>query len=297
MSRQPSGQNKTKIGNYPYASVIFSISLALFLLGLFGLLLINTNKLVRYIENNLEIQIYLQSNVTESQRQRLIQQLEAEDFVNKEATDFLRFISKEDAAADLMQQTGEDFVNFLGENPLRDAISFKLSPAFQDSAKLKEVERELAALPEVFEVSYIANIAQLLAKNRTKIAILLLAAALILTIIISTLINNTIKLALFSQRFLIRSMQLVGATKGFIMKPFLLKAGTYGLISGLIAGGLLAVLLFLLSREIDTLEVMKDLQMLAILWAGMLALGIIIAQLSTYRSLKKYLKVSLDELY
>jgi cell division transport system permease protein len=245
----------------------------------------------------MEVQLYLNSNVSSVERQVLLSELLAKGYVNTAAGDSIRFISKEEAAEDLISETGEDFVSFLGENPLRDAISFKVASSYQDSTGMAGMEKELKNRPEVFEVSYIANVAQLLAKNRLKIALVLLSAAFLLTVIVSTLINNTIKLALYSQRFLIRSMQLVGATRGFIMKPFLGKAGMYGILAGFIAGAMLAGVLVIASTEINSLEVFKDLQTLGILWGGLLLLGILIAQLSTYRALRKYLRISLDELY
>jgi cell division transport system permease protein len=297
MSKPSGGHRSTKVGNYPAASVVFSITLSLFLLGLFGLLFINTQKLVSYIRDNMEVQLYLNSKVSAEERQRLLNDIMTLGYINTATEDSIRFISREDAAADLIAQTGEDFVSFLGENPLRDAISFKVAPSFQDSLGMATMEMELKNRPEVFEVSYIANVAQLLAKNRLKIAVVILSAAFLLTLIVSTLINNTIKLALYSQRFLIRSMQLVGATRGFIMKPFLAKAGWYGTLAGIIAGAMLATVLFIASREINALEAFKDLQTLGLLWAGLLLLGIIMAQLSTYRALRKYLRISLDELY
>lgn len=297
MSKPSRGHSTSKVGNYPAASVVFSITLSLFLLGLFGLLLINTQKLISYIRDNMEVQLYLNSNVKASERDLLVKELGEKGYVNAGAADSIRFISKEEAAEDLIAQTGEDFVSFLGENPLRDAISFKVAPAFQDSTAMAAMESELQNRPEVFEVSYIANVAQLLAKNRFKIAVVLFSAAILLTVIVGTLINNTIKLALYSQRFLIRSMQLVGATRGFIMKPFLGKAGMYGILSGILAGAMLAAVLFLASTEISSLEVFKDIKTLGMLWAGLLLLGILIAQLSTYRALRKYLRISLDELY
>ncbi|MFC2187745.1 cell division protein FtsX [Fulvivirgaceae bacterium LMO-SS25] len=289
---------RTKVGSYPYLSVIFSTTLALFLLGLFGMLLINTNKLVEYIQENLEMQVYLNSNVTENQANRLQSQLSEKDYVlHKGDSALMNFISKEDAAEDLIAQTGEDFLTFLGDNPLRDAITFKIAIESQDSSQLNTIKEELEAMPEVYEVTYIESMAQVINKNRTKIAIALAVGALLLLFTISTLINNTIRLALFSQRFLIRSMQLVGATQGFIIRPFITRASLYGLISGLLAGGLLAALLTYALRALPELELVQDQEKTLILFGALLLVGIFIALFSTLYAVRKYLKMSLDELY
>jgi cell division transport system permease protein len=289
---------RTKVGSYPYLSVIFSTTLALFLLGLFGMLLINTNKLVDYIQENLEMQVYLNSNVTDNQANRLQSQIREKDYVlHKGDSAIMNFISKEEAAEDLIAQTGEDFLTFLGDNPLRDAITFKIAIESQDSSQLKSIKEELEALPEVYEVTYIESMAQVINKNRTKIAIALAVGAILLLFTISTLINNTIRLALFSQRFLIRSMQLVGATQGFIIRPFITRASLYGLISGLLAGGLLAILLTYALRVLPELELVQDQEKTLFLFGALLLVGIFIALFSTLYAVSKYLKMSLDELY
>ncbi len=289
---------RTKVGSYPYLSVIFSTTLALFLLGLFGMLLINTNKLVEYIQENLEMQVYLNSNINSKEATKLQVLLSEKEYVlHKGDSALMNFISKEEAAADLIAQTGEDFLTFLGENPLRDAITFKIALESQDSSQLNAIKEELEAMPEVYEVTYIQSMAQVINKNRTKIAIVLAVGALLLLFIISTLINNTIRLALFSQRFLIRSMQLVGATQGFIIKPFITRASFYGLISGLLAGGLLAALLTYALRALPELELVQDQEKTLILFGALLLVGIFIALFSTLYAVRKYLKMSLDELY
>jgi cell division transport system permease protein len=297
MAKIKKGHRSTKVGNYPYGSVIFSITLALFLFGLFGLILINTNRLLTYIQDNLEVQVYLNSNTTERQATQLMEMIAKKHYLNNTAADSIRFISKEAAAKDLIDQTGEDFISFLGENPLKDAISFKVAYDFQDSASLSVIKADLEQHPQVFEVSYVENVAQLLARNRTRIALGLLIAIVLLLSIIATLINNTIRLALFSQRFLIRSMQLVGATRGFIMKPFLWKSTLYGLIASLFASLLLSALLLGIMREIPSLEVLQDWNLLGILMGSLVIMGIIIALMSTWLSMRKYLNMSLDELY
>jgi cell division transport system permease protein len=291
-------RKSTRLGSYPTGSVVFSTTLALFLLGLFGWLLINTQELVSYIRENMEMQVYFNGNTRPEQAKKLQQDLLLKDYIlKKEGEESIGFISKEDAAKDLIAQTGEDFISFLGDNPLKDALIIRIHPDFQDSTSLAEIKAEIEQMPHVFEVSYIESLVQAINKNKKRIGIALLSLSLILFITISTLINNTIRLALFSQRFLIRSMQLVGATEGFISKPFLLRAGGFGLLSAVIASTLLAALLYYAQGAIPEITLLHHTEKILILFGSLALLGLFIALISTWRAIKKYLKMSLDELY
>ena len=277
---------------------MFSITLALFLIGLFALLMIQSNKLKGQIQEHITVQIYLDKFITENDKIRINKILSQKKYVMKNGdAPMVEFISKEDAAADFIESTGEDFVEFLGENPLRDAFVLNVSPAYQAEDSLKWIEKELSSLDSVFEVVYVQNLVQSINKNITKISIILIGFTGILLITIIVLINNTIKLALFSQRFLIRSMQLVGAKSSFIIKPFLQRAGLQGLISGILASALLYGLLLYVNRVIEGIEQLQTKEELAFTFGLILILGLFIAILSTYKAVKKYLKMSLDELY
>jgi cell division transport system permease protein len=277
---------------------MFSITLALFLIGLFALLMTHSNKLKGQIQENITIQIYLDKFITENDIIRINKILTQKAYVLKEGeTPMVEFISKEDAASDFIESTGEDFVEFLGENPLRDAFVINISPSYQIEDSLKWIEKELTQLESVFEVMYVQNLVQSINKNITKISIILVGFTAILMITIIVLINNTIKLALFSQRFLIRSMQLVGAKSSFIIKPFLQRAGFQGLLAGIIASGLLYGLLLYVNRVIEGIEQLQTTEELIFIFALIVALGLTLAILSTYKAVKKYLKMSLDELY
>jgi len=277
---------------------MFSITLALFLIGLFALLMIHSNKLKGQIQEHITIQIYLDKFITENDKIRINKILTQKKYVMKDGdSPMVEFISKEDAAADFIESTGEDFVEFLGENPLRDAFVLNVSPAYQAEDSLKWIEKELSRLDSVFEVVYVQNLVQSINKNITKISIILIGFTGILLITVIVLINNTIKLALFSQRFLIRSMQLVGAKSNFIIKPFLRRAGLQGLISGIFASALLYGLLLYVNRVIEGIEQLQTQEELAFTFGLIVILGLFIAILSTYKAVKKYLKMSLDELY
>lgn len=291
-------RKKKKLGSYPFISVVFSISLALFVLGLFGVFFLLTSNLTRKIKDNIEMQVYLNKNVTESEKIQIQKTLADKPYVSrKDNTPLVQFISREQAAKEFMEETGEDFKQFIGDNPLRDAIIIKIAHDHQESEKLAAIKSEIENIRGVFEVVYLDNLVDSINKNLTKISFVLMGFAAILFLAVAILINNTIKLALFSQRFLIRSMQLVGATAGFIQRPFLWRATWYGLLAGVIASACLYGLLQYGNSQVEDLASLQNPRELLILAACLLIIGTLVGFASTYRAIKKYLKMSLDELY
>jgi cell division transport system permease protein len=290
-------RKKKKLGSYPFVSVVFSISLALFVLGLFGVFFLLTNNLTRFIQDNIEVQVYLNKNVTESEKIQLQKTLADKDYVAKKEGSQVVLISKEEAAKEFIKETGEDFTQFIGDNPLRDLIILKITPDYQSTEKLTQIKSELESIRGVFEVVYLDNLVESINKNLTKIGLVLIGFSTILLLVVVILINNTIKLALFSQRFLIRSMQLVGATAGFIQKPFLMRATLYGLLSAVIASAGLFVLLKYANSKIENLADLQRTDELLVLFGSLLLVGMLVGFGSTYRAINKYLKMSLDELY
>ncbi len=291
-------KKKKKLGSYPYWSVVFSITLALFVIGLFGMLLLHANQLKELIRQNVEIQVYLTKFITENERIKINKTLAGKDFVLlEEDVPQITYISKEEAARQFIEDTGEDFTSFLGENPLRDAYIVKIRSEYHDKDRLSGIKEDIENISGVFEVTYIENLISSINENVTKISLFLAGFAVILLITVIILINNTIKLALFSQRFLIRSMQLVGATAGFIQKPFIYRATLHGVLSGVLASLMLIGLLQYANQEIENLSELQDPQQMLFLFLGLLLVGGIIGLLSTFRSVSKYLKMSLDELY
>lgn len=291
-------RKKKKLGSYPYASVVFSISLALFVIGLFGLLLLHTQKLTQIIKENVEVQVYLNKFTTESDRIKINKTLASKDFIfvkNGEAQ--IEFLSKEEAAQQFIKDTGEDFVEFLGDNPLHDAYTIKLKPEFQNSEQLKIIKAEIESMPGIYEVTYVESLINSINKNVTQVSLLLAGFAAILLITVIILINNTIKLALFSQRFLIRSMQLVGATSSFIQKPFLSRASLHGTLAGIAACILLSGLLLYANKQVTELPALQDRDHIGILFIFIILSGTLIGFFSTYYAVKRYLKMSLDDLY
>ncbi len=289
---------KKTLGSYPTLLVVFSITLALTVIGLFGLLLLHAHKLSEQVRENLEVQVYLDRNLPETELLRLQQDLEHQPYVAEhEGRPQVRFVSKEEGARQLLETTGEDFRNFLDDNPLRDAYVLKIRPEYTDTMHLRVLSRSLGQERGVFEVQYPKSLFTSINQNLERVSLALLGFAAVLVLVVVILINNTIKLAMFSQRLLIRSMQLVGATRFFIQQPFLRRATWQGLSSGILAVLLLLTLLQYAYLEIPQLRLLRDDHLTGLLLLGVLGLGTAIGFFSSYWAVNKYLNVSLDELY
>jgi len=289
--------NKKKLGGYPAVGVVMSITLSLIVMGIFGLLLIYSQELEQQVRQNIRVQVYLKSNVTETQRLQIESKLTSQDFVSKEHGPGVVFVSKEDAAKKFIEETGEDFVDFIGENPLRDAYLVSIAREYHSIAEIEKIKKDIQAMNGVFQVFYVEGLIESVNSNVKKVGLILLGLITVLLVTVVLLINNTLRIALFSQRFLIRSMQLVGAKKWFILRPFLFRACGYGLLAGLFAASLLWSLSNYAQRKIEDLAILHNQDQFLALIALLLISGIVVAVLSTFFSIRRYLKMSLDQLY
>lgn len=289
---------KKRLGSYPYLTVVFTITVALLVFGLFGLLLLHTGQLSRYIRNNIEVHVYLQKNISSGERVRLAKTLEAKPFTAiKDNKPQLRFISKDEAAKEFIAETGENFINFLGANPLRDAYVLRVDQNYTEAKSMENIRSEIEKIEGVFEVEYAENFIKSINDNLTKISLALLGFAFVLLFTIIILINNVIKLALFSQRFLIRSMQLVGATSWFIQRPFVWRAALQGFVGGVLAAVVLYFLLQYANTQIPDLKLIQVPTHIALLFVSLAIGGMFIGFISAWFSVRKYLRLSLDDLY
>ena len=285
---------KKKIGTSPKTMIIVSLTAALFLIGFCGLMVVQSKKLISLVKQNLEVRVFLEKKLTQTQIDSVAVQIKMKKYV---LDNLVTFVSKEQAADEFIADTKENFKDFLGENPLRDAYRVKIVEDYFEEGKLKTIQTDLSKINGVYEVVYQENLADQINKNLTKIYLILAGFAAVLLFIIILLMNNTIRLALYSQRFLIRSMQLVGATNGFIQRPFLVNGAVQGLISGLIASGLIVGALQLAISQIEGLHLLQDNLKLAMLLVAVVVLGVLIGVISTYQSLFRYLRLTLDDLY
>ena len=288
---------KKTFGNFPFVSVIFSVTLSLLLLGLFSFFLLSSFNVKNYLESNTEINIYLNKKISPSQIEQIKRTLYTKEYslTNTEST--LNYISSEEAAKNFQSEIGEDFIDFLGNNPLRDLIILKINSDYFDLERLNFIESDIIKIPGVYQVEYSKELIDNINKNVANISFVFIGLFLVLLIISVILINNTLKIALFSQRFLIRSMQLVGATANYILRPFIFRGMIYGLIAGIISSGMLYVIIEIANRRISNLELVISLEQLGVIFISLIFTGIIMVILSTYSAVSKYLNSTLDELY
>ena len=288
---------KKTFGNFPFISVIFSVTLSLLLLGLFSFFLLSSFNVKNYLESNTEINIYLNKKISSSQIEQIKRTLYTKEYslTNTEST--LNYVSSEEAAKNFQSEIGEDFIDFLGNNPLRDLIILKINSDYFDLESLNIIESDILKIPGVYQVEYSKELIDNINKNVANISLVFIGLFLILLIISVILINNTLRIALFSQRFLIRSMQLVGATANYILRPFILRGMMYGLIAGIISSGMLYVIIEIADRRISNLELVISLEQLGVIFISLIFTGIIMVILSTYSAVSKYLNSTLDELY
>ena len=289
---------KKKIGSYPNAMIVMSLTAALFLIGFCGLLVIQSKKLVSIIRQNIEVRVFLDKEETKAGQDSILNIIKSKPYVlvSPDVAP-ITYVSKEEAAKEFIEGTKEDFTAFLGENPLRNSYRVKIGEDYFEEAKLQLIKKEIEKIKGVYEVVYQEDLADNINRNVTKIYTVLASFALIMLVIIVLLVNNTIKLAIYSQRFLIRSMQLVGATNGFIQRPYILRGATQGLIGGFLAGGLLLGLQQVAVRNVEGLGELQEYEKIAILVGVVLILGVAIGIASTYQSLARYLRMALDDLY
>ncbi|WPR77080.1 cell division protein FtsX [Algoriphagus sp. NG3] len=291
-------RKKKTLGHFKFGSVLFSTTLSLFIVGLFGVILIQAKTLTSMIRENIEVQVFLEKNLEQKKLDAIKDNLATRSFILQKGDSLnLRFVSDEEAAATFIESTGEDFTKFLEDNPLRDSFVLAIAEEFQTSEQLDAIVAEIEAIPGVFEVSYMTDLVDSINKNLLKVSIVLGGFILILIITVVMLINNTIRLALFSQRFLIRSMQLVGATRGFIRKPFLSRAFLFGMLAGGFASMILFALVKYTQSNIEGFAMLQNQQLLLVLFGILITVGGILSVLSTLRAVNKYLNMSLDELY
>lgn len=281
--------NKTKS---IYISTVFGIAMVLLMVGLLGLLLVEANNLSRYVKENIVLNIFVDDGAHETDILELQKQIEANPMVKQ-----TQYVTKELAARNLQKDLGEDFVKFLGYNPLSQSLDVYLNADYANNKDIERFKTDLLKNPLVKDVKYQQSLVDQMNQNLTSISLIILVFAGIFVILSVALINNTIRVAIYSERFLIKSMQLVGATKGFIRKPFLLYGIWHGLLGGLIAVLVLVATLSLAYKEIPDLVILRNYTEFGIIFLFIIGLGIFISGLSTYMAVNKFLRLKINNLY
>lgn len=275
-----------------YVTTLASITLVLFVLGLLGLLILFTRQLSDHVKENLGFTVFLHDHASIEQVTSFQQELEG-----MEAVKTTEFIPREQAAGQLMAELGEDFVEFLGYNPLSSAIVIKMNASHAHPDSLELFGENMLKHRLVAEVDYQKNLVQLINDNVRRIGLFILLFSILLIMIASALINNTIRLGVFSKRFLIKSMQLIGATQSFIRQPFLKKGIFQGFVAAMIANMLLLTTVYFLQQKLPALHLVQDIRALLVLFLSLIVIGLVISWISTYFAVRKYLHIKTDSLY
>jgi cell division transport system permease protein len=286
------GKASIKRGKPSYFMSILGVTLVLFLLGIIGWLVINANKLGDHFKESVEVRVYLRGDLNPKDSVALMNFIAAKPYVRT-----MEFVTKDAGKKKYMDDGGEDWSRVLDENPLPNAIYFRIKKQYVKEDTLRSIQSDLEQQTYVTDVKYPDALVGKLNTNIRKVSIGLLVLVIIISLVVIFLIDNTIRLAMFSNRFLIKTMQMVGATRWFIAKPLNIKAIINGAISGAIASVLLYIVIVIAENSVSWLKTIHDSGLLLLLFFILIVIGIAITLFSTNRSVIKYLRMKLDDLY
>lgn len=275
-----------------YFSVVLSIALVLFLMGLLGILVLNTKKIGDHFKEQVHLVLFLADDTSDAQIKEISKALSEKPYAKS-----MTFISKDEAAQAQEKDLGENFVEFLGFNPLKNALDVQLNAEFVDPTTIAEAVAEWEATKGIAEVSYDQPLIGLLNENITKMTLWILVVSGIFSLVAFLLINSSIRLSIYAKRFIIKTMQMVGATPGFIRKPFILTNVKLGLIGAVMADIFIGIVLWRVQQSIPELDVLGDIKQVAWLFLGVPFLGTSIAGISTFLAAQRFLKLRTAELY
>ena len=275
-----------------YLNAIMGVALVLFLLGVLGWLVINGRALSRAFKEDLEISVDFHDNVSDENIAKMRAILDKQPFVRKS-----KIITKEEAVKMENQVEGSNIVDFLGYNPLFTSVTLKLNEEYVTTDSLNKIRKFALQSNVVRDVTWPNVVVDQMDKNFRKIGIILGSISIVLLIVVIFLIDNTVRLAMFSDRFIIKTMQMVGATQSFITRPFDLRALVNGLISGVVAVIALWMVISFANSQLDVLTLLSEPLLVSLLMGSMIILGVLISMFSTHRSVVKYLKMHIDDLY
>ncbi|NNL81902.1 MAG: ABC transporter permease [Winogradskyella sp.] len=275
-----------------YISVVISIALVLFMLGCLGLLVLNAKKVADHFKEQVVMTIYLTDTAKDVEVNQLKKSLALAEYT-KEAV----YVSKEEAAEFMKEETGEDFMDFVGYNPLKNSIDVYLNADFVTEETLAEITEELSTKSFIEEIRYDNDLVELMSNNVKKITLWVLIISSIFTLIAVLLINSSIRLAVYSKRFIIKTMQMVGATKSFIRRPFIWKSIQLGIIGAIIALAGMGVVLYYLNETFPELQLLNNVLLVAGLFVGIFMIGILITWISTFIATQRFLNLKTDHLY
>ena len=285
-------QRKKSFFDMQFVTATISTTMVLLLLGLVMFSVLCAHNLSTYVKENIIFSIVISDDMKENDILALQRQLDAKPFVRTSA-----YISKKQALKEYTEAMGTDPQEFLGHNPFTASLQIKLNSDYANTDSLAIIEKQIKGNTNIQDVIYQRDLIDAVNDNIARISLLLLALAAVLTLISFALINNTIRLTIYSKRFLIHTMKLVGATGAFIRKPFLMQGAVTGLIAAILAMGLLSGILFVLRTEISQLLSIESMNALLVSFIVMLISGVAITTFATYLSVTRYLRLRIDDMY
>jgi cell division transport system permease protein len=286
------GKGYAKRSTPSYFMAIVGVSLVLFLLGLLGWIVINANRLGENFRENLEVQVYVRQNISPKDSAALVQYVAAQPYVKS-----YNYVTKDMARKQFVGDGNDDFMSVLDQNPLPASVNFRIKSEYANTDSLNKIKADFSQNIAVDEVKYNKKLVTNLNDMIRKVSLILLVVTVLISVAVIILIDNTIRLAMFSNRFLIKTMQMVGATRWFIARPMDRRAIVNGAISGLIAIGAIVGIIFACETWLPEIKALRDYTLLAGMFVVIVLLGICISFISTHRSVLKYLKMKLDDLY
>lgn len=275
-----------------YFSVVLSTTLVLFLLGILGLLVLNTKKVADYYKEKIAVTVYLKDSAKDVEIKQLQKTLALAEY-----TKSAEYVSKETAAANLTADIGEDFVTYLGENPLLNSLDVYINSKFVTGEKLEAIAAEISEKNFVKEVSFDKPLVAKLNANIKRIGLGILIACIFFAFVAALLINSSIRLSVYAKRFTIKTMQMVGATKGFIRKPFIWNSIKMGIIAAILALAGMAGALYYVNKSLPQLQLANDKILIGSVFAGILVIGILITLISSFFATQRFLNLRTDQLY
>lgn len=275
-----------------YISVIVSIALVLFMVGILGLILLKSNQVANHFKEKVAVSVFMKDSVTNEQIFALKTKLKKEPYAKE-----VLFVSKEQAAKSYSRDIGEDFIKFLGTNPLKDGIDIYLKADFVTPEKMEELEQEFFKNKLVADVSYDKPLIELLTKNIKRISFWLLVISAFFGLVAILLINSSIRLSIYAKRFNIKTMQMVGATKGFIRRPFIWRAVRLSFLGALIALLGLFTVMYYVDKYVPSLTLLKDYVSISYLVGGILLVAFVITWISTFFATQRFLNLQTNDLY
>ena len=277
---------------HSYLSSIISISLVLLIVGVLGVLAVNASAVSSYFKENIRVSVIFEKGTPDSEAQTFMKIVEKESYVKR-----AEFVSKERGAEEMKSMLGDDFMEVFDVNPIPLSVDLYLNAEYLESDSLKTIAAKLSDMPDVREVAYQESLVKVINQNLEKIGVVLSVVLALLLFISFVLINNTVRLNVYSKRFTIQTMKLVGAKRSFIRRPFIRQGIYQGMIAGVISAIMLVAALFVVKSDINQLFVIFDMKLIALVLVGVILAGITICLISTWIVVNKLLSASADEIY